>query len=296
MFGKNIKVHFAGLDDNEGYYASLRVADVKYVLYSAYWYIYNKKPDSNFVLPENHMLKRSCREFKNVIQDSGVFTMMFGKDAGKKQTIETLTQWQDKLIEFIKQNNLNVMPVEIDCQKVLGVDEAWYFRERAKKLLPNHTHINVWHFEDGRKGLDRLIEFSDYIAIGLPEWRKVKGRAHKEQIKYVTHYIKNKKPEIDIHLLGCTDVKLLAENSFCTSADSTSWLSGVKFGGVKDGNKTRHVKDFDKNIFRQRHEAICQLYKNNGLKQPSGTLNKVNASICATLAKDAYTLAAGPQD
>lgn len=47
MFGNNVKVHFAGLDNNEHFYAALMTADVRYALYSAYPYIASKKPGNH---------------------------------------------------------------------------------------------------------------------------------------------------------------------------------------------------------------------------------------------------------
>ena len=131
--------------------------------------------------------------------------------------------------------------VEVDCQKVLGVEKAWEFREKMKLDLPNNRQINVFHKEDGQKGLDRLIEFSDYIAISVPELRAIGQKSYTEKL---ANYIKNKKPEIDIHLLGCTENKLLKNLNFCSSADSTSWVSLNKFGWFKynDGVKTHSIK------------------------------------------------------
>jgi thermostable 8-oxoguanine DNA glycosylase len=57
----------------------------------------------------------------------------------------------------------------------------------------------------------------------------------------IAHYIKNKKPSIDIHLLGCTELKFLRELSFCSSADSTSYIAGNQFGYIK-GNHVKYIK------------------------------------------------------
>lgn len=92
----------------------------------------------------------------------------------------------------MQQNNLRCTCVELDCQKVLGVREAWYFRERMKKLLDN-PQINVFHFEDGMRGLDSMIDFSDYIALSIPELRIIKPKTFREDTRYLTHYIKNRK-------------------------------------------------------------------------------------------------------
>lgn len=236
LFDNNIKVHFAGSDGGEIFYAALLAAQTKYRLFSCYKYILKRRPDDDFRLPADHVIRVQDTVNRHVIQDSGLFTLMFGAGKGQTQTLESLTEWQDKLIAFVQQNDLRCTCVELDCQKVLGVREAWYLRERMKKLLDN-PQINVFHFEDGMRGLDSLIDFSDYIALSIPELRIIKPKTFREDTRYLTHYIKNRKPEIDIHLLGCTDVKMIAQNSFCTSADSTSWLSGVKYGWFDDGNQ-----------------------------------------------------------
>ena len=297
MLGNNIKVHFAGSDGEEIFYAALNASETNYRLYSCYKYIVNKKPGDDFRLPLGNVITTQCKDQRHVIQDSGLFTLMFGAGKAQKQTLESLTIWQDKLIEFVKQNDIYPAVVEIDCQKVLGPDEAWYFRERMRRLLPDRRQINVFHFEDGMKGLDRLIEFSDYIAVSVPEWRLVRRSTHKKDIRYITHYIKNKKPEIDIHLLGCTDIKILKENAFCSTSDSTSWLSGVKYGYIDDGFKKEHIRYFKKEIFEERKAAVNALLAERGVAIKEKTLQySTNASLCATICKDAYSKAAGPQD
>lgn len=169
-------------------------------------------------------------------------------------------------------------------------------RERMKKLLDN-PQINVFHFEDGMRGLDSLIDFSDYIALSIPELRIIKPKTFREDTRYLTHYIKNRKPEIDIHLLGCTDVKMIAQNSFCTSADSTSWLSGVKYGWFDDGNQKAHINQFRKDLIEQRLSAVRTVTEGRGLELTDKTLlYGARASLCATICKQKYTRAAGSQE
>lgn len=296
MFDQNIKVHFAGSDGEEHFFAALRAAETNYRLYSCYKYIAKKPLDADFRLPENHVIRVQDREQRHVIQDSGLFTLMFGKDRGRVQTRESLTLWQDKLIAFVEQNDLQAACVEIDCQKVLGVDEAWYFRERMRRKLKNRQ-INVFHFEDGKRGLDRLIDFSEYIAISVPELRIIKPKTFREDTCYLAHYIKNRKPEIDIHLLGCTDIKMIEQNSFCTSADSTSWLAGVKYGDFDDGTQRAHIRYFKKDIFQRRRAKVQAVLAGRGIHLRDKTLDySTNASICATICKRRYEQAAGSQN
>ena len=70
-------------------------------------------------------MKLNQENMNHIIQDSGLFTLMFGAKKGEKQTKETLTLWQDKLIKFVLENDLNSTCVEIDCQKV------WVLRKRG---------------------------------------------------------------------------------------------------------------------------------------------------------------------
>lgn len=296
MLGDNIKVHFAGSDGEEIFYASLCSAETKYRLFSCYKYIVNKSVDDDFTLPEDHVIRVQDKEQKHVIQDSGLFTLMFGAGKGQKQTLESLIEWQDKLIKFVEQNQLNCTCVEIDCQKILGVEEAWYLRKRMKQKLKNRQ-INVFHYEDGKDGLDRLIDFSDYIAISVPELRIVKPKKYKAYVTELAHYIKRKKPSIDIHLLGCTEFGLLEQNKFCTSADSTSWLQGVKYGVISDGNKKDHISKFKREIFDDRKQKVLNVLRSRNVTLKEKTLDyATNASICATICKQRYEKSAGNQD
>lgn len=140
FLGDNVKIHFAGCDGNESAYVALKEASVNYCLYSCFTFIDKKSPQSDFTLPENHIIKVQDREMKHVIQDSGLFTLMFGAGKNRKVDHDYLVQWQDKLIKFVLDNNLKATCVEIDCQKLLGVDEAWWFRKRMRDKLPNYKH------------------------------------------------------------------------------------------------------------------------------------------------------------
>lgn len=135
-------------------------------------------------------------------------------------------------------------------------------------LKNSHRHIFFITAEfpvhNGMRGLDSMIDFSDYIALSIPELRIIKPKTFREDTRYLTHYIKNRKPEIDIHLLGCTDVKMIAQNSFCTSADSTSWLSGVKYGWFDDGNQKAHINQFRKDLIEQRLSAVRTITEGRG--------------------------------
>ena len=240
----NVKVHWAGSEVYPHLMAITKLG-VSYCLYTCFPFVermvFSKGlspiiPSKTMKNPAKEIPLLCAETTKHCIQDSGLFTLMFGSRASK-QDKTLIEKWYQALIEFTKTHNNGCTCVEVDCQKVLGVDEAWRFRERMRNDLPNRI-INVFHLEDGSKGLDRLIEFSDYIAISVPELRFAKK---KNFVYPLACYIKNKKPNIDIHLLGCTELELLHKCNFCTSADSTSHISATKFGFI-DG---KHISTID---------------------------------------------------
>lgn len=296
MLGNNIKIHFAGSDGEEIFHAALKAADVKYRLFSCFPFIDKKQLSDDFTLPYDHIIRVQDREMNHVIQDSGLFTLMFG--AGKNRLVDHdyIINWQDRLIKFVIQNQLKCSVVECDCQKLLGVDEAWFFRKRMRYLLPN-KQINVFHYEDGKEGLDRLIDFSDYIAFSVPELRILKPKTYKKDAINLARYAKKKKPSIDIHMLGCTEYSMLKDLSFCTTADSTSWLSGVKYGYFTDNKRKGHINTFKKDIYKDRERKIIQTLNERGVVFEQKTITyTTNASLCATIAKNRYAQLAGDQD
>ena len=295
FLGENVKVHFAGAEE-EYFHVALKAAGVNYRLYSCFKFIDGKRPDEDLFLPDDHMIKVQDREAKHVIQDSGLFTLMFGAGKNRKVDHDYLVEWQDKLIKFVIQNDLKCTCVEIDCQKLLGVKEAWWFRERMRDKLPNRQ-INVFHYEDGREGFDKLIDFSDYIAISVPEIRIVRPGTYKKDAVNLARYAKKRKPQIDIHMLGCTEYAMLPHISFASTADSTSWLSGVKFGFFNDGRKKGHIKTFKKEIVEEREKTVLTMLNERGVSIREKTLRYcTSASLCASIARQRYAELAGNQD
>lgn len=146
MLGKNVKVHFVdtGLTNQLDELVALITADVHYMLYSCFPYI-NKKKNSYV---DNYDIPKLLHQFNHVIQDSGLFTLMFGAKRNQKLTYEDLVEWQDRLIQFVQENNIDATCVEVDAQKLIGAEKTWKLRERMDKLLKNRQ-IHVFHLEDG---------------------------------------------------------------------------------------------------------------------------------------------------
>jgi hypothetical protein len=242
MLGGNIKIHFAGCEQVE-FALTVHEAGVRYFLWTVFPFIgerfvKNFYPVSVSCLFPPNVLEKIGR---HTIMDSGVFTLMFGSHAGNRDRV-FLERYLEALIDFVKSHNLKSTIVEVDCQKILGIKESWEFRKKIRDALPGNRHISVFHLDDGQKGLDRIIEFTDYIGISCLEIRGNNRKNYRENIYRLVSYIKNKKPEIDIHLLGCTQKEILNECRFCTSADSTSWQTVNRFGTIL-GRETKDIRE-----------------------------------------------------
>ena len=292
MFGDNIKVHFAGTEQIHHAYMAYR-AGVKYFLFTCFPFICREFGISGFPITcKNAFPPAELAKFsKHTIMDSGLFTLMFGAHAGKRDRA-FIEKWMYALANFAIENKIKATCVEVDCQKVLGPEQAWEFRTKLKEILPNHQ-INVFHYEDGKYGLDRLIEFSDYIAISVPELRIIHRKTFKEDVYKLASYIKEKKPEIDIHLLGCTQKDLLIRCKFCSTSDSTSWLSGQRFGRIF-GN---HIRGLKKEYFGEAEKAVIDMSKIYGIELNARRMESYKTLFCAsTLHKQQYAAWCGSQE
>ncbi len=301
MFGRNLKVHFAGAEQFAGFEAAL-YAGVRYQLFTVFPFISDKFGIKGFPTlgvktqeDKLRILKENIAYEKHTIMDSGLFTLMFGAHAGKRDR-RFIERWTHELANFVNANGIKATCVEVDAQKVLGVDEAWEMRRILRKELPNNRIINVFHLEDGAKGLDRLIEWSDYIAVSVPELRLAYGlgKAHEEATIRFANYIKNRKPSIDIHLLGCTSKRLLRECRFCTSSDSTSWNCCNRYFQLEIPGGKKHTDLIKNEKLEGMSRALAERFRRRGITIPSERYFAVLALQCAFLLR-IYTECAGDQ-
>jgi hypothetical protein len=288
---QNLKVHFAGVETLP-HFACTNTAGINYSLFTIFPFILSKmKNGGNATFTEIPQLINT--NSKHTIMDSGLFSLMFGAYKGQKDK-KFLERWMQLIIEFVQVTNYQGTYVEVDCQKVLGVEEAWEFRNYLKANLPNRI-INVFHMEDGQKGLDRLIEYSDYIALSIPELRLV---GKKDYTYRLASYVKSKKPSIDIHLLGCTENKLLEQCKFCSTSDSTSWLSPVRYGVIDVVGKKLRNRDLKEdeliNKYKGKILQFCETFKVNLTEK--GLLNYSILIYQAEQLKIKYAKYAGNQD
>ena len=287
----NLKVHFAGAEQTDFSYCLAKGADIKYFLFTVFGFIAHKLNIKHGGFWKGIPIFNEFENFgtRHSIMDSGLFTLMFGAHAGKRSEKE-IEIWYNSLIDFVIENKVQSSCVEVDCQKILGIEKAWELRERMKNDLPNNRIINVFHKEDGQKGLERMIEFSNYIAISVPELRSIGQKKYTYDLAY---FIKNKKPSIDIHLLGCTEKQMLKDLNFCSTSDSTSWLQINRYGNLGN-NKEKNIirskmSDFDKIVLEMGNKYNKEITPNR-LRYYS------NYILSGKYNKQIYTLHAGNQD
>ena len=287
----NIKVHFAGLE-KPNYQIVATQMDIQYALYTAFPFVYKRVfgksiwpiPKFKWMTDENKQVPMYLNHnMRHTIQDSGLFSLLFGKHQDKA-TKDMVYKWYDELILFTLEHGQDVTCVEVDAQAILGVEETWKLRERMRNDLPNNRIINVFHVEDGIKGLDRLIEYSDYIAIGS-------GIGDKDAFtKPLVDYIKSRKEDIDIHLLGCTKESTLRKcANLCTSCDSVTWLTQNRFGEFDNGARIENV-DSEKTRAMIGDDRWLQIRMYNGDKITNSSI------VAAEQCKRRYTRWCGNQD
>lgn len=253
--GNNIKVHFAGAEGASRLYF-LHDVGIKYYLFTVLPFIKDRFGIKwgGYDVAKHIKAYEKLPEFgKHTIMDSGLFSLMFGACKGIDLDEKFIRDYKDAIVDFVTSNQLySFTCVECDCQKLLGTELAWKLRTEMRDQLPKNRIINVFHFEDGKKGLDRMIEFAEYIAISVPELRIIKPKTYKEDTYKLACYIKNRKPGIDIHLLGGTEFEMIKRCKFCTSADSTSYASSTRFGNIMG----KHVDSI-------KPEKRAELYENS---------------------------------
>lgn len=293
MLGDTLKVHFAGSEQID-FAIVARKAGVKYFLYTCFPFIAKQFGLDAYpitcktLFPPNEIDKFAT----HAIMDSGIFTLVYGAMKGQKQSEAYMESYLDGIIRFVLENGIRSTVVECDCQGMLGPDVAWRFREKLGKAIPNQI-MNVWHWPDGHKGLDRLIEYSSYISIVPHELKELKGKTYLEDTYRLACYIKNRKPEIKIHLMGCTTAEVLRKCNFCTTADSTSWQAVNRYGRIQ-GNHVRCIRPEVKDRCRQ---AVIETLNACSIEVTEKRIDYYsNYYMSAYLSKREYERLAGNQD
>ena len=277
-----MKVVLAGCEN--WYFAELALlAGCKNILFS-YHYMKDKPQkeyDKFFDLLTNDI---------EVICDSGLFTLMFGAGKGATHSLSSMTAYTKSYIDFSKKYpHKNLTIVEADVHKLLGMPAVYELRKHFENS--GMRVLYTWHIEEGIEGLYKLAEKYDYVALSVPELRilfKGKGRYQDGVLDLLNKIKRNVKKIPKIHLLGNT-VQETMETNLAYSCDSTSWLSGCRYGRFAryENGKIKMAalngKEFEAGIhilrdhFKDSYEEIMK-YKDKGDKQ---ILYKITAYLSA---------------
>lgn len=181
-----------------------------------------------FILESYHYIIKQdwmfplLKEFKGFLLDSGAFTFMTSL---KGKSIN----WNEYVINygnFVKQHDIKHF-FELDIDPIVGIKEV----ERLRDLLEQTAQrkcIPVWHKNRGLDYWKQICKNYDYVAIGGIVTQEIKRSQYDIFLPLLKIARENK---CKVHGLGFTNLKGMEKYKF-DSVDSTSWLSGNKFGAV----------------------------------------------------------------
>ena len=162
--------------------------------------------------------------------DSGAFSFFTGsKD----------TDWDKYLrdyADFINRNKVDRF-FELDIDSLVGYDKVLEMRKALEKMTDKPC-IPVWHKSRGKEAFIQMCKDYDYVSIG----GIVSKEISKAEYKYFPWFIdKAHKHGAKIHGLGFTVLADLPKYHF-DSVDSTSWVSGNRFGTIYQFTGTTLIK------------------------------------------------------
>lgn len=173
-----------------------------------------------------------ARQNKHIL-DSGAFSAFSGKNNG--------FDWDNyvkQYAQFIIANG-NKLFFELDIDIVVGLAKVEYYR----KYLEDRTGISpipVWHASRGKDYFLRMCEQYPYVAIGTTGAMEEGKRIRKNPMVLKWFIDKAHQYGKKIHGLGFTDTKFLPYLNF-DSVDSTTWLSGGRYGQLFKFNETKGI-------------------------------------------------------
>lgn len=160
---------------------------------------------------------------RNFMLDSGAFTFMTQSHKGQGIDWERYVR---NYARFIRDNGIKLF-FELDIDSIVGYDRVRELRTLLEKEA-DAPCIPVWHKSRGKDEFLKLCKEYDYVAIG----GIVSKEITKEQYPMFPWFIeKAHRENARIHGLGFTVIQDLPKYHF-DSVDSTSWVTGNKFGYI----------------------------------------------------------------
>lgn len=176
------------------------------------------------------------KKAKMFLLDSGAFTFM--------NNFKGVVNWDNYIEEYAKFINKYDIKYffELDIDVIVGLEEVKRLRHKLEKLT-NKKCIPVWHKSRGIKEWIEMTKEYDYVAIGGIVVREIKSKDYKNFTQLLEIAKQN---NCKVHGLGFTNLNKLKDYKFY-SVDSTSWLSGGRFGTLYFFNGSNLVQKKVKN-------------------------------------------------
>lgn len=216
----DMNIYLAGVGKSVLFHAD-RITTEKLNVLESYFYIRNKE----WMFP-------LIKQFNNFLLDSGAFTFM---NQAKNHKVNW-DQYIEEYAAFINKLDIELF-FELDIDVLVGIEEVERLRAKLEKLTGKKS-IPVWHVSRGHDYWLKMIKEYDYVAIGGIVTKEIKPKHYpifKQLIKEA--HAENCK----VHALGFTNLEGLTKYKF-DSVDSTSWLSGNRFGAIYEFNGKTMVK------------------------------------------------------
>lgn len=164
---------------------------------------------------------RFIKDCKMFLLDSGAFTFM-----NNSRNKVDFGEYLQKYIKFINKYDVKYF-FELDIDNIVGYGKVKQIRTEleqgtGKKCIP------VWHKSRGLKEWEKLTQEYDYVAIGGIVTKEIQPQDYKYFAPMLKIARENKS---QVHGLGFTTMQGIKKYRF-NSVDSTSWLSGQRFGGI----------------------------------------------------------------
>ena len=163
-----------------------------------------------------------CQE-KHIL-DSGAFSAFSGKNDS--------FDWDGyvkKYADFVLKNNIQRF-FELDIDVVVGLEKVEYYRRYLEDRIGRQP-IPVWHASRGKEYFIRMCEEYPYVAIGTTSAMEESRRIRENPMILKWFIDQAHSAGTRIHGLGFTNTTLLPFLKF-DSVDSTTWLSGSRFGQI----------------------------------------------------------------
>ena len=114
-----------------------------------------------------------------------------------------------------------------DIDPIVGLKEVERLRDLLERIAEKKC-IPVWHKSRGLEYWKQMVKEYDYVAIGGLVTQEIKRTEYDVFIPLLKIAKEN---NCKVHGLGFTNLKGMVKYKFY-SVDSTSWLSGNKFGSI----------------------------------------------------------------